>query len=333
MYRSFFVSMLPGVEMDYDPEIQLKIFSRISDYERDMAIGDLRLSSPDHYRYYFAFAPPSHALSQSDVDRFWFASDQSAEAVADVLVDWHGVIVANGMSKADVLFERLTGLKFSEKSSQELANLLVGLSNCMDQIFQIRPIKGFEFLSLWGRVERLIQQLIQRLDDEVRAETVGVMFAEGNAIGWLTDLIRRETFAHGKYGAKPKPEEKWYFSADEFAEASSSMLKRYRQLSVDELKTIPRPLSLLFAWNQLGDAQGPKSLLAEKSGSEEGIIEVLELLSNTIATSSGDANSLKVENVAPFLNYEDAMSRLNIIAENEGELGMRARLLKGYVEA
>jgi hypothetical protein len=43
--------------------------------ERDAAILDKRLKSPDHYRLYFAFSQPSHALLQADFDAFWGAVD------------------------------------------------------------------------------------------------------------------------------------------------------------------------------------------------------------------------------------------------------------------
>lgn len=332
MYRSFFSSMLPGVDMGYDAETKLTICGKYSDTERDRAIRERRLSSPDHYRYYFAFAPPTHALRQRDVGEFWNACEQSAEAVGALLVDWHETIVANGLSKADVLFERLSVLNVTEKPSQQLAHLLIGLSNCMDRIFQIRPIKGFEFFSFWGRVEKFIRKLVAGLDGDARFETVRLMFAEGQAIGWLTDVIRRETFAHGVYGKKPKPEEQWYISADEFSEASAAMLRRYRQLSFDELKTTPRPISLLFAWAQLGDAEGPKALLGQKLEDDEGFIEVLELLTNTIGTSMGETNSFSVDNVAPFLDYDNAITRLKNIADGDGELRVRARKLTRAVE-
>lgn len=333
MYRLQFSSMLPGVEVGYTKEEEeFSLFRSVEDYERDKAIRAKRLSSPDHYRYFFAFSPPTHALLQRDIDRFWRATNSGPTAVAKLLIRWHKELVANGLSKADVLFDRLSLLRMDERSPKEIKCIILGMARSMDQIFMVRPIRGFEFYSLWGRAERVIAQLLGALDVQQRPAVVRELFKSGQAIGWLSNLVRREIVAHGVYGDSPKPETDWYFSADEFSDIQSILLSRFNKLTFEQLKRIPRPVNLLFVWKYLGDEEGPSKLLKAQFETENGFLAVLELLSGTVETSSGEADTLSGHTVAEFFEYEKALERLKVIAARPGRNGSRAQNLLRAVE-
>src|SRR5262249_19156470 len=137
-------------------------------------------------------------------------------------------------------------------------NLLVAFSNAMDQAYIIRPFERGWVNSLWDRAERLIPVLLPRLDDGERQPTLEAMFGNGKAISWLTTLLRRETFAHGRYGSQRRPEAAWLFSDAELDRLRDIIVRRYRSMPASEVFSGIDPLNLLFAWRQSGDEDGPR---------------------------------------------------------------------------
>src|SRR5699024_7284695 len=115
--------------------------------------------------------------------------------------------------------------------------------------------------------------------------TVDKIFKDGNAISWLSRLFRRETFAHGRYGARPRPATSWLFTESEFDHIANTMLSRYGAMSTDEFLAVIDLTDLLFAWQQGGDADGPKRFVESHIETSEGLIQILERLTSTITSS------------------------------------------------
>jgi hypothetical protein len=169
--------------------------------------------------------------------------------------------------------------------------------------------------------------LLSRLEPARRAAVVTTMFSEGAAIGWLTSLFRHETFAHGRYGDRLRPEDEWLFTNAEFDRINDLMLDRYRSMSARDVFDCPDPISLLFAWRQGGDEQGPRQFVEENIVLDEGLVETLEHLTSTIESSArGKFDVLKKVNLSPFMDYENVTQRI-LALEKHNDLGARARQL------
>ena len=334
MYRHHFCEVLPGMEIDYGEDgPPCKIFQRVTDQERNQRIAERRLASPDHYRLYFAFGLPAHSLTQDDYNEFWNAADSDGGAVSNVLLDWHKNLVSGGLSKTDLLLERVISHGPDALSARRSENVLMGFAEAMDEANRIRPFSGLQFNTIWDRAEKLFKPLFERLPQRNRKTFLKNMFGNGAALGWLTSLLRRETFAHGRYGSGKKQEYEWYLSDPEYDEVASLMLKRYETMSVEAIFATPRPISLLFAWRQLGDEKGPRALLAPRLRSDDGFLDIMENLA-TIHSSSdrGEYAALTKDNLAPFVNYDDSKARLQRLAKRKGELGERAKQMVQAIE-
>jgi predicted KAP-like P-loop ATPase len=256
-YRYNFSTQVPGIQPDHSKDgRKFKIFERVSDRERDEAIRGKRLSSPDHYRLYFALASPSHAITQDDFSSFWAAADAGVKQVGVFLLNLHDDYVAGSLTKADLFLERIKSGAYEAFAPMQCENLLLGLSQVMDEAYRRHPFDFFGFNSFWDRGERLMPSLLSRLDLESRAGVIRTMFDEGAAIDWLTSLFRHETFAHGRSGESPKPESERLFSDGELDQITQLMLDRYRAMTVSEVLNRPNPISLLFAWRQGGMNKG-----------------------------------------------------------------------------
>jgi hypothetical protein len=198
----------------------------------------------------------------------------------------------------------------------------------MDEAFDQRAFDSSQLNTIWDRCERLLVPLLKRMDPTQRASAISNMFGQGCAMGWLTSILRRETFAHGIYGDRPKPEYEWYFSKDEYDGIAATMLRRYQSLSLAEILATPLPLSLLFAWRQIGDENGPRDLISQETSSDERLVEVLEGLTSIRSSSEhGRYSVLTHENVSPFIDFAEAAERVSGLKSRNDDIGSRAKLL------
>jgi predicted KAP-like P-loop ATPase len=328
MYRHYFAEQLPGVETTYsDDGNAFQIFQRVSDRDRDEAIRKRRLASPDHYRLYFALAGPSHALSQQNFASMWKATEVGADQAGTALLHLHDRHAAGSLTKADLMLERIKSGAYEVITPEQCENLLVALSQVMDEAYRRHPFDLFWVGSLWDRAERLIPLLLSRLEPARRAAVITAMFSEGAAIGWLTSLFRHETFAHGRYGDRPRPEDEWLFTNVELDRITELMLGRYRAMSASDVLGCPNPISLLFAWQQGGDEHGPRRLVEESIISDEGFVDTLEcLISKVNSSDRGGFDVLKKDNLVPFLDYDSAIQRIEALKKHSN-LGSRAERL------
>ena len=208
-YRYNFAEQLPGVELDHSQGgTSSKYLSMSVTADRDEAIRKRRLASPDHYRLYFALAGPSHALTQDNFTSMWAAAEAGANEAGTALLHLHDEHATGSLTKADLLLERIKSNAYEVLAPGQCENLLIALSQVMDEAYRRHPFDKFWVSSLWDRAERLIPLLLSRLEPARRAAVVTAMFSEGAAIGWLTSLFRHETFVHGRYGDRSRPEDR-----------------------------------------------------------------------------------------------------------------------------
>jgi hypothetical protein len=323
-YRHNFAEQLPGVEPDHSQGgNKFKIFEPVRDGHRDESIRKRRLASPDHYRLYFALAGPSYALTQDNFTSMWAAVAAGTNEAGMALLHLHDEHAAVSLTKADLLLERIKSGAYEVLAPRQCENLLIALSQVMDEAYRRHPFDQLSVSSSWDRAERLIPLLLSRIEPARRAAVVTTTFSKGAAIGWLTSLFRHETGAHGRYGDRSRPETEWLFTNDELDGITELMLIRYRAMSASDVFGSPDPISLLFAWRQGGDEQGPRRLVETNIVSDEGLIETLEHLTSTRISSRGKFDVLTKNNLAPFVDYENASQRIHALKDHN-DLGARA---------
>ncbi|MHA7885165.1 KAP family P-loop NTPase fold protein [Nitratireductor rhodophyticola] len=142
-YRHYFAEQLPGVEASYaEDDKRFDIFKPVDDRERDEAIQKRRLASPDHYRLYFALAGPEHALTQDNIESLWGACEAGANEAGAALLRLHDEHATGSLTKADLLLERARSVAFEVLSPEQCANLLIALSQVMDDAYRQPPIRS-----------------------------------------------------------------------------------------------------------------------------------------------------------------------------------------------
>jgi hypothetical protein len=332
-YRHAFAEHLAGIEALFGKdEPPFSLFGSSSDFAHARAIAERRLASPDHYRLYFALADPSHALKQADFTAFWKAADDGPAAVASVLLDLHGRVTSRAIGQADLLLDRVSGGSASISSSRA-ENILLGFADAMDDAWRKRSFSRSWITSLWDRAQKMIPSLRRAVPPELRSGLVDRMFAQGQALDWLTDLYRRETAARGGSGQRAKSEDEWFFSAEEFERLSSAMNARYRALGMDAILRQIAPRSILFAWSQGGDAAAAKASVVATTASDEGFLQVLDVLRSEVGTTEGTYSVLKRENVEVFLDYDEVAARIDVLlASSDPEFHSLATAIRQSID-
>lgn len=316
-YRYFFSENLPGIKVEHSENDSLKIFVPVDEKSLIEFIKAGRLASPDHYRYYFALARPTHTLAKDEYAAVWDAAEANAEQVGSLLLRFHDDKLVESLTKADFLLERIKDETYKILTPIQCENFLIAFSQVMDEAFEKHSFTLLWINSLWDRAEGLIRLLLSRVEEGRRENVIAKMFREGAAIGWLTSLFRRETFAHGRYGERPRPEREWLFKNEELDQITAFMLDRYRAMTVKEVLGSPNPVSLLFAWRQGGDELGPRRLVQNNIVSDEGLVETLECLVSPVESSDrGVYYVLKKSELSNFFDFEDAMRRLKEISDS-----------------
>lgn len=332
IYKHYFSEQLPGFEIDYSKDGDgFKLHQKISDGTLYKAINNRRISSPDHYRLYFTLSGPSHALTHKNFDTFWSAFESGTDQMEDLILELHTEDFAGSLGKADVLFERIKGVTHKVLTAAQSKVLLIALSNVMDKCYRTRPFDIYWVNSLWDRAERLVPVLLSQLSANERESTLDTMFKDGKAVGWLTTLFRRDTFSQGRYGDQQRPEYDWLFTGAELDRIAEIMISRYRAMSSAEVLAVINPASMLFAWQQGGDEDGPRQIVKSCIETDEGLIETLERLTTKIHSSDrGSFSVIRKDNIERFLDYTIAEERIKALQANEMLSGRAKNLAEAF---
>ena len=163
------------------------------------------------------------------------------------------------------------------------------------------------------------------------------MFQNGRALGWLSSVFRDETFAHGRYGDRPTSNR--MLNTEELDTVTEVLIARYRQMSFEEFTRLPQPIGALYAWQQGGDHEGPRALIASAIQTDDGLVSTVEHLCGVIQLASGDSVerviALSRSNLSDLLDYDSARSRIQRLSSSNGssDIAERARVLTARFEA
>lgn len=302
-----------------------KVFNNLGGDRVNPFIASQRLGSPQHYRYYFAFAEPAGALRDEQVQRFVdLAERQPSDAIA-MLSALAGEARPQGGVMAEVLIDRI--IAAAERiSTSAIGGIFAALSEILDDIARSSQGGGIGEWTAWGAAEEAVRRLLRRVPQGDREDCLRRLF-EGRALGWLTDLLRGEIFSHGRYGEQAKPEDQRLLTTAEFEGVLAAMLRRFRETPPDELMRAPNLMSLLYAWKQGSGTDDARRWVEARIQTDDGLLAFLSRARTWAASSSiGVYYPLKQRDLHNFLNYEDALRRVDTIANGAATPeGLRTR--------
>lgn len=310
-----FKDFVPGIQQGEGVEEKDCLFNRTNNAEISLFEKDRRLGSPQHSRYYFAFSKPAGALEDTDLYSF-ISSAESGEDLECLCTALIQEKRPQGGTKFDVLIDRLNNLDEAKLPDAAIPSILKALANCMDKAGHKDDRGQWGVRWPWRSAKRLFEKLIARLSGDEHSQIANEIFSSGDAIGWLmSELIRGEIFAHGRYGDQPKSEEGWVFSEQELSEAINLLLGRFKAKDRDNIIDTPEVLNLMYGWHQSGDEAGVLEWVREQQATDAGF---LKLLAACRAWMQSDKiyYPLRRGDLEQFLDFDEALERLRDISDN-----------------
>lgn len=325
--------MLPGIENNYmenDSKLRWNLFHQLTHNNVVKFIQDGRLGSPQHFRYYFALAKPSMALEDSDFQKFL---ENAENNVNDAIQYFSSQSIAKrpqGSVWSEAIINRLVDVGIEKVSDKSVCGIILCFAFSMDKIALSTGIGGWGDYWVWKTAKSIMRSGLKRLSSTERSELVYRAFTEGEALGWLTSLLRDETFAHGLVGYSQKDEKDRLLTTEEFGNIAVAMRARYKKISPDILMKTPQFTGVLFGWLQLGNEgeQEVKNWIESVVSTDEGLINLMENMRSWSSVNGNLVHPLTARNMEHFCNVEEVDNRLNEIAQRvAGPLSLRAKVL------
>lgn len=274
---------------------------------RESGAAARRLSSPDHARLYFALARLPGSVDLADIDALLSAGHESLEAASSVLAAMAEERGPTGGSKAERMLDQLRNLPAERLSASDPTNLAFAVSDVADRLVgaadeewgQPRP---------WMYGKQVIASIGRSAGNERWLRLTHDLFTHGPGIGFLTHVLRDDTFDHGIYGDRADPGDATG-DREQFTVMRDAMFARYRALGIDGLFGLARPASALYAWSQAGGREEVVALVAERTASDDdALVDFLIMLTGN--------SSLDPEGIACFFDdVPTILERLRDLAD------------------
>lgn len=311
-----------------------KVFSLRGADELQALAKERRLASPRHFRFYFSFSSPSGSLSDDEVEQFLSACEHMADKALTRFRQLIRTPRPQGGRLAQVLLDRIVPMK-DDVSPLQVSGLFHVLGEAIDELVPVAKTDFGRASFLQGERSEIFG-LIDRVEDsDMRIALLQDLFSEAKSLAWLTGIIRSSTFAHRIYGHEGEPKERWLLSEREFDMCAKVFLQRIRRAQPKKLLEVPDFLSLMYAWLQLGDAEGPRKWIRTQTQSDDEFISVLNVMSSwSHSSTDGVQYNLRPETLENFFeSIIDVKKRLKrIVVEKAVEQDARRSARKHLSE-
>jgi predicted KAP-like P-loop ATPase len=309
-------TMLPGVMRGFanQNEEPHRVFNNLGREVFNRFIVERRLGSPEHYRYYFAFAQPGGALRDDQVDAFLQQAQQDRNATISLLEELGRETRPQGGVMAELMFERLIAA-VERIPEAAVPNIMSALSDILDDVALSTRDGDWGQHRSWGAAEHLVEKLMRKVTDPaIRRDCIVRLFTDGRAIGWQTSLLRSEIFAHGHYGDREEPQDQRLLTPAEFQQALASMISRYNAMPPERLRAVPNLVSLLYGWKQAARSDDARRWVEANTQTDEDLLTFLSRARGWSSSNGVVQYPLKRQDLSNFLDYDSAVRRVEAIA-------------------
>jgi hypothetical protein len=287
--------------------------------------SDKRLSSPDHYRFYFALTQPYGAPTPDEFEQLKNALDAPGQSLEQLLVTWVTQHVPGGSKLAQML-DRLS----SSASGTLTATQSVALFRALANVKPSALLDGLGAPSHWSSGADFTRSL-RGVMAEALEQIVLDSFSQGADLDWLVEILRRETFSHGIYGNQQQAESDRIFNSALFAQIQEVMLARFRATPMQDLLAVMRPLSLLYGWLQIlpetDNGEVGLAVTAHVNASDENMLSFFECLSQEPGRDDTGLVLPRPADIERFVDLEALRVRLTALSSRQDELSGRARVI------
>ncbi len=312
-------SHLGGIDFFSFPNEQTLPIFKTGKFNTADLIVNRRLSSPDHYRYYFALGQPEGAAGKNDLRVLVDALEASQHKLHWQLEAWAQQPVPGG-TKLGQMLERLSFRKTEGLSVAQSAALFEALARVKIE----GPLNSFGDPLYWGSAHGFVQSL-KSSDATIIEPAILNSFKNGNALDWLVELLRFDTIRQGVYGDRASPSHEHLFNKALFESILKVMRERFDRLPMQTILEIDQPLQLLFAWAQITDGAAVKAhVSAYVDTNDENLCNFFERLRSKMTNHAAQLVLPRKQDIGYFLDIEAILKRLTSLSEGQTEVASRA---------
>ena len=258
---------------------------------------DLRVASEELFDIYFQFGVSPDSLSRSELDQL-IASGADAQSAISILMEAARILRPNGQSKARDYLERLRDFK-DEISTETAGGLLVAMFAVGDMLLNSADEGGgfMSFPNRW-RYRGLVENLLARVAEQDRTETLKELVKNGKAISLIVDLVAAIESNLEKKVAGPAS----------LAQIDSAAVVELRTLAIghlegitsNELLGIPDMAYVMHYWTKWGGEAAMRTKFAPLIALDDQLPIVLEKFTRFGTTSGiGDKVSQRTYHLNP----------------------------------
>lgn len=293
---------LPGIQFQsFNKDKEERLFSGARGAAHLHAARDKRLASPSHARIYFTLIDPPDSITDMDIADLLAAAREGANPVAHLLMTMGEQKGDAGGTKAERLLDQLRYVEKDVVHGWPIETLILGLSHAADTLAVDSRGDDWGYPRIYYLTRAVLRQLQSALPPERFDTALKAMFAEGTSLGFLSYLLRDETFGHGYYGNRPNSTDR-LTSREGFEVIRKIMIERYGAGGIDTVMTEPRATDMLYAWSQAGAREDVVQRVAAQSGDDAWLLRFVRKL-------YGPNSSLSLDGLSTFFDAPVAIVR------------------------
>lgn len=300
---------LPGIStLSFDKDPEKRLFSQHQRMSHFKDVQDARLASPSHSRLYFTLVEPPDSVGDMDIADVLHAARDGVNDAAMLILQMGGAIGDAGATKAEKLLDQLRHVDGDTLAGWPLENLLMAVSNAADELGRHESRDDWGYPRVWYLAKDLLKRIHSRIPDQRWAPVIRELFEQSVSLGFLSYLLRDETFGHGFYGNRPDPMER-LTSREDFEQIREIMLARYNEEGLDKVLCHQNSTTMLYAWSQAGGRGELIKLIATRAVDDRWLLDFLKRISSTSSGTDGIHATLSFEAIGNFFEAPTDVGR------------------------
>jgi len=302
---------LPGIPPHSGAvEAEAELYGHRDDIERDRALSTRRLSSPDHWRLYFALDFSDGAARPSDIEALVGAAEAGVAEVGRLLATWFAERSGAGVVKGAAVLDQVRTTDGVDLTGVQAEAVFRALAEIMDEVVMVRAPQGFT-VEIEREAAMVAPVLARRIAAEGDMDAIMLSCVkQGEALSWLAGQLRAECFAHGKFTDRYIDETTRKLSPEGLDQALAAFAARLVRHRIKGLAGRPQVVNLLWLWKDVA-GEAAVEVMRRSVVRTQGLFEALEMMS-TVATSSSRGGYLFISAslLKAFFNPENIAARL-----------------------
>lgn len=322
---------LPGLNFhNFNQGKEERLFSKAQRVAHAQDFERARLASPSHSRLYFTLVEPADSITDMDIAALLEAANGGMNDVAHLILSLSEKRGDAGATKAERLLDQLGGIGADTLQGWPVEPLVMGLVNIADELAKDEAGDDWGYPRIWHLASSLFKRLSKVLPQQRWNNLVEKIFTEGHSLGFISHLLRDETFSHGFYGNRPDAAAA-ATSKETFDRIRKIMLQRYAAGGLDRIMEQRQAITILYAWAQAGGRDEVVAAVAECTAENEAFIEFMLKICSTSVSTAGANLSLSLDAIHNFFASPPETVRRLLALETKSPPAPGARLVRAAI--